>query len=503
MPQYAGASIPDTGAAERPRPRPEYRQIGQSQFLKAAPATVPATEPKRRILLVDDDPEICSVMSSYLAARGYAPRVKSSVESALETLDSEDIDVVLTDLYLGEGTGLDICRAVSANRPNVPVIVITGLGDMKSVSDVMRAGGKDFILKPFSLDALDDALERVQMRMNPSIKTLDPVPHHFEGYDRLIGRSRSMRVVSELIAKSASSNANVFIVGESGTGKELVARALHAESGRADKPFVAINCAAMPEALLESELFGHARGAFTDAKVNRRGLFLEASEGTLFLDEISEMPIGMQVKLLRAVQERTVRPVGRTDEVKFDVRIISATNRNIDREVEAGRFRADLYYRLNVVRIDVPPLRERGRDIEELAEYFLSRCPNGSTVTSISPAAKTKLLNYSFPGNVRELENIIERACALATSTELQVEDLPEVVRNFQPALNPPAIEVSELLTMDKLEKKYIHQVLDAVHGNKTHAAHVLEIDRKTLTRKLQRWRLAESRARAQRPKAE
>jgi DNA-binding NtrC family response regulator len=294
-----------------------------------------------------------------------------------------------------------------------------------------------------------------------------------------------------MISRAAPSEANVLISGESGTGKELVARAIHAGSKRASGPFVAVNCAALPHTLLESELFGHTAGAFTDAKNAKEGLFVAANGGTIFLDEIGDMPVTMQVKLLRAIQERRVRPIGSSEEISFNTRIVAATNRDIDTDVDEGRFRSDLFYRLNVVRIAVPPLRSRGNDVLLLAQHFLARSVEAErkNVSTFSRTAAEKIMLYPFPGNVRELENMIERAVALAMSSEIDVQDLPEAIRSYRKTegtLNVDAVE--ELISMDELEQRYITHVLRAVAGNKTQAAHVLQMDRKTLYRKLRRW---------------
>jgi two-component system response regulator HydG len=306
--------------------------------------------------------------------------------------------------------------------------------------------------------------------------------------EALIGPSPALDRVRELIARVADSEASILITGESGTGKEVVARALHRQSPRAAHPFVALNCAAMPEALLESELFGHARGAFTDAKAAQPGLLVGAQRGTVFLDEIGDMPMGLQPKLLRVIQERTLRPIGASAEVRIDVRFISATNLDIESAVEERRFREDLFFRLNVIRIELPPLRARPSDILPLAQHFVQRFADDSKkdVTGLSPAVAERLLSYSWPGNVRELQNCMERGVALARFSELSVDDLPERVRAHKStdvvvAGNDP----TELLRMEEVERRYIFHVLEAVQGNKTAAARILGIERKTLYRKL------------------
>jgi transcriptional regulator with PAS, ATPase and Fis domain len=310
------------------------------------------------------------------------------------------------------------------------------------------------------------------------------------GTETLLGTSDGMRKTRDVIARVAHTDATVLVTGESGTGKELVARALHADSGRRDGPFVAINCAAMPESLLESELFGHAKGAFTDARASREGLFVRATGGTLFLDEIGEMPAGMQAKLLRALQERSVRPVGGYGEQSFDTRIVAATNRDLDTEVEERRFREDLFYRIDVVRIHVPPLRERGDDVHLLARTFIERhrAAGHRTVAGMTPGASARLARYPWPGNVRELQNCIESAVTMAQLDCLDVHDLPEKIRDYQTAgPTPDSDDPNALLPMEEVERRYILRVLDAAGGNKTLAAQILGFDRRTLYRKLER----------------
>jgi two-component system response regulator HydG len=307
----------------------------------------------------------------------------------------------------------------------------------------------------------------------------------------IVGSSEAMRVVLDMVARVAATDSTVLITGETGSGKELIARAVHQRSRRAAGPFVAINCAAMPETLLESELFGHARGAFTDAKVARAGLLLQASGGTLLLDEIGEMPMTVQAKLLRVLQERTFRPVGGDKEIPLDVRIVAATNRDLEVAVEEGRFREDLFYRIHVVRIEVPPLKARGNDVLELAQHQLERFAKtaGKPVKSISSAAAERLLSYDWPGNVRELQNAIERAVALTRYEELTADDLPENVRARRDSRIVVAADDPEHLPpMEEVERRYVLRVLEAVHGNKALAARVLGFDRKTLYRKMERY---------------
>jgi len=444
------------------------------------------------ILVVDDDADMLEMLKDALSARGYDAVCVQRLEPALETLRAQDFDLVLTDLKLDGESGLTVCRRANELRPDVPVIVLTAFGNMDSAVAAIRAGAYDFISKPVDLEALEITVRRAieHRRLKSELRRLSDHEPPPSGIGSLLGESAPMQRVYDLIRRVATSDASILITGESGTGKELVARALHDHSNRKNGPFIALNCAAISAQLLESELFGHVRGAFTDARNDRTGLFVESSGGTLFLDEIGEMPLEMQSKLLRALQERKVRPVGSSREVDFDTRIVAATNRDIDAAVERKEFREDLFYRINVVRISVPPLRSRGNDILLLASRFLERFSRetGKTIDGLVSDAARKLLDYDWPGNVRELENVIERAVTLTRFDKLTVDDLPERVREHQSEnFTLAAEDPSFLPTLDELETRYIARVLKAVGGNKTQAAKVLGVDRRTLYRKLDR----------------
>jgi DNA-binding NtrC family response regulator len=441
-----------------------------------------------RILVADDDRDMCELAVSSLAPRGYDVCSCETAEEALAKIEDEDFSVMLVDIHMEGKSGLELCREVAVKRPDLPVIVMTGFGTMEHAISAIRAGAYDFVTKPVSTDALALILERaIQHRaMTDELQRLRGRVHD-NTLPQIVGSGDAIRRMSELVTRLAPTETSVLINGESGTGKELVARALHEQSGRSGA-FLAINCAAVPENLLESELFGHARGAFTDARVARAGLFVEANRGTLFLDEIGEMPLAMQAKLLRALQERKVRPLGSTQEVPFNARLVTATNRDLEREVAEKRFREDLFYRVNVVRIDVPPLRQRGNDVLELAQFFLARAAqqSGKTVPFIGRAIAECLMGYDWPGNVRELENAMERAAALAHFETLTIDDLPEKIRRQSVA----PVEVggespADLPTFAVVEERYIREVLTAVGNNKTTAAKVLGFDRRTLYRKL------------------
>jgi len=448
-----------------------------------------------RVLIVDDEQSMCELIDAALARRGYQTDWRTSADQAFELLEGQDYDVVLTDISMRDMNGLELCERIVNMRPDVPVVLVTAFGSMETAVGAIRAGAYDFITKPVEMDALALVVERaVQHRtLKEEVKRLREAVDGKAAPGDMIGNSPAMRKVNELIARVAESDANVLITGESGTGKELVARALHTRSQRRQGPFVAVNCAAVPETLLESELFGHAKGAFTDARQSRSGLFVQASGGTFFLDEVAEMPLGMQPKMLRALQERKVRPVGGNMEVPFDARLITATNRDLETEVEERRFREDLYYRINVVRIEVPPLRGRGNDILLLGQHFIERAASrsGKNVVGLVSSAAEKLLSYDWPGNVRELENCVERAVALTRYDQITVEDLPEKVRNYQSShVVVASDDPSELIPMQEVERRYIQRVLKSVGGNKTQAARVLGFDRRTLYRKLERYSL-------------
>jgi two-component system response regulator HydG len=389
--------------------------------------------------------------------------------------------------------GLELCRRIVESHPDIPVIVITAFGSMEVAIEAIRAGAYDFITKPVALDTIRLTVQRAARHraLSRKVERLQQALRETREFEGLLGSSPPMRQLVDLVDRVAPSDTVVLITGESGTGKELVARALHRRSARKDGPFVAINCAAMPETLLESELFGHAKGAFTDARVDRAGLFVQASKGTLFLDEIGELPLGLQPKLLRALQERRVRPLGATAEASFDARIVAATNRDLESAVEDGRFREDLFYRIHVIEVDAPPLRVRGNDILLLAQHFIEHFAtiSGKPITGLLASAADKLLAYPWPGNVRELQNCIERAVTLCRYAEITVEDLPEKVRDHERSRIVLAIDdASDLVPMDEIERRYVTRVFDAANRNKSLAAKILGFNRKTLYRKLRQY---------------
>lgn len=448
---------------------------------------------QRRILIVDDDRSMCEMLEADLRHRGFSVSWRTSAEEGFAELGKEDFDVVLTDVKMPGTGGIALCERVVANRPDVPVVLFTAFGSLDTAVSALRAGAYDFVTKPVDLDALAHRLNlAVQHRdLLEKVKVLQRAVEESQRFEELLGTSAPMKRLYELLGRIADLESSVLLTGESGTGKEVAARALHKRSHRSKGPFVAINCAAMPETLLESELFGHTSGAFTDAKAARKGLFVQAQSGTIFLDEIAEMPLALQPKLLRALEARTVRPLGSDREVPFDVRVIAATNRDLEGAVEDGRFREDLFYRINVIQVEIPSLRARGSDVLLLAQHFVQEF-SGMTdkrVTGISESAAEKLLSYPWPGNVRELRNCIERAVALTRYDKLVIEDFPEKIRSH--STKPLLLggdDPSELVSMEEIERRYIAYVLEVTEGNKTAAATVLGLDRKTLYRKLERY---------------
>ena len=446
--------------------------------------------PQTRLLVVDDQVSMTRWLCSDLQGRGFTTEASNSPEEIVDQLPQLHFDLVLTDVRMPRLSGLELCREITARRPDIPVIVMTAFGDMEAAIEAMRAGAYDFITKPLEVDLLEIALQRAvdHRRLQIQLEKLEKQMQESSRAGVLVGETPIMLDVIGQIERAGPSGAAILITGESGTGKELVARALHDSSARKAKPFIAVNCAALPEALIESELFGHAKGAFTDARDARKGLFAQADGGTLFLDEIGDLPLNLQAKLLRVLEQQTIRPIGSDQEQAIDVRVLSATHQDLEAKVERGEFRQDLYYRLNVIEIEVPPLRARGNDVLLLAHTFLQQFAekSGKAVVGIAEPAATKLLDYDWPGNVRELRNVLERAVAMTQYDRVIVDDLPARVQQFtRNEVVFGSEDPSNLVSLAELEQRYIAHVLQMVGNNRTRAARLLGLDRKTLYRKL------------------
>jgi two-component system response regulator AtoC len=444
-----------------------------------------------RILIVDDDASLRESLALVLAAEGYEAACAADAEAALAQLDLSTPELVLCDLRMPGMDGLELLPQLVRRLPEATVIMMSAFGTAELAIEAMKRGAYDYLAKPFApsevLLALRKARERERLRRANQL--LRREVERASGEHPIVAASESMIEVLEVMERAAGFKATVLLTGESGTGKEVLARAIHAQSPRRGEAFVAVNCAAIPEALLESELFGHSKGAFTGADRARRGLFLEADAGTLFLDEVGELPTALQAKLLRVLQEEEIRPLGESKSRRIDVRVLAATARDLEAEVAAGRFREDLFYRLNVVRLAVPPLRQRPKDIPLLVDHFLARFRDtlGKPVRSISDEALEKLVAYGWPGNVRELENVVERAIILAGSDRIGLSELPQNLVAPQPGQAPAGRPTDYSLRRARrmVEVEAIQRALRATGGNRTHAARLLEISHRALLYKL------------------
>jgi two-component system response regulator AtoC len=452
----------------------------------------------RRILVVDDEENLRLVLRTMLKRAGYEVETASTGEEALEKVEAFGPDVVLTDVRMPKMSGLDLLAALRAKNSPATVIVMSAYGSVDLALEAMKAGAYDYVAKPFKPDEILLTLRKAEEReaLRRENRQLREEIRRENKFDEILAKSGSMMEIFRTITKIADYKTTVLVVGESGVGKELVARAVHRRGSRASGPFVAINCGAIPENLLESELFGHKKGAFTDANADRRGLFEEATNGTLFLDEIGELPLALQVKLLRVLQEETIRRLGDTKDVKIDVRIIAATHRDLQSEVKAGRFREDLFYRLNVLPLTIPPLRDRKEDIPLLIDHFIARNNTrlGTGIRGLDADARKSLIDYAWPGNVRELENTIERAMVLADSDLLHVQDLPERVREARDPVQMQLAsgELSIKKTTRIIEEVLIRRALQKTKGNRTRAAEVLEISHRALLYKLKDYKITD-----------
>ena len=422
-----------------------------------------------KILVVDDDNNILKVIKMRLEAEGYQVTTANKANTAMALANDEVFDFALVDLKLNGTNGIQLMESLHQLNPEMPVVILTAYGTIKSAVEAMRKGAYSYLTKPFNYDELllqtKNCLEKT--KLTKEIKSLKKMVKDRYGFDNIIGRSHKMEKVLEQVAKAADSDSTICIVGESGTGKELIAKTLHLASSRADKEFVAINCAAIPETLLESELFGYQKGAFTGAMQNKEGLIFQAQGGTFFLDEISEMPPSMQVKLLRVMQEKEIIPVGGSKAIKMDIRFIASSNKNLKEEVAEGNFREDLFYRIHVIEIELPPLRERKGDIPVLSHYFLDKLSKemNKKITGFSPKALQKLMLHSWPGNVRELQNAIESAITLGNE-DIISEDL------ILPTVNAEVNDLKPLKdAKENFEKNYLLQLIEITEGNMAQAA--------------------------------
>jgi DNA-binding NtrC family response regulator len=451
---------------------------------------------KNRILIAEDDADMRELLEEILTDAGFETIAAANGRFALAHVENEQeqIDLVLTDVQMPELKGDELLAKVRQSRSDAPVVVITAFGSVENAVEMVKKGAFSYLTKPFAtkdlLEVVRAALAQTEAaRAQARLRRELPLTNN-----KIIGASRPMRELLDLINRAGNSTSNILITGESGTGKELVARAVHDASARSKRDFVAVNCAAIPSELVESELFGHTGQAFTGARAARAGLFETADGGTLFLDEIGELPLTVQPKLLRVLQEGTIRRVGESREKSVDVRVIAATNRDLEKAVASSEFREDLYWRVNVIHLHVPPLRTRAFDIPLLVEHFLAKIAKKQTAVprQIAPEALALLTAYAWQGNVRELENTIERAVALARGAVLSVEDLPERIRDAGGNTSAMlAAAKSKRLPLDRLEREYILEILREAGGNKSRAAEILGLDRKTLYRKLDEYRAA------------
>ena len=460
---------------------------------------------QQRVLIIDDEPDICELLEITLLRMGLDTATAGTVKDAMLSIQEFKPDLCLTDMRLPDGSGFDIVRYIQREYAHIPVAVITAYGSMEAAVEALKAGAYDFVSKPVDLTKLRD-LVQTALKLSKPKNVNKPTSTNTPKGCPILGHSSSITQLKTTIAKLARSQAPVFVQGESGSGKELVARQIHDQSPRANAPFVPVNCGAIPESLMESEFFGHKKGSFTGAIEDKIGLFQAAHHGTLFLDEVADLPLGMQVKLLRAIQEKAVKPVGGTEEIAVDSRLLSATHKDLETEVVQGRFRQDLYYRLNVIKLDVPPLRDREADVLLLALHFLKVIATRWQLAEITLAktAKKALLHYSFPGNVRELENILERASTLCDNNTIQPEDLqlPEMNPIIKTAerlqakfsisdwSSPITPSFAKARGLQSNEQSLILQALEQTHWNRTAAAKLLGMTFRQLRYRIKKYQL-------------
>jgi DNA-binding NtrC family response regulator len=450
--------------------------------------------PEHKILIIDDEPAQVQALAGFLKKKDFDVEKANAGLDGLKIIEKKTIDLIITDFKMPDIDGIEVLKRAKAINPEIDVIMMTAFGSIESATEAMRAGAIDYLTKPVDLDQLEilinKALEHKQL-VSENRLLREQLAKKFK-FEQIISSSEVMEEAINVAGRAAPSKATVLITGESGTGKELVAKAIHFASPRKDKPFLAVNCAALAENLLESELFGHEKGAFTGADRQRKGRFEMANHGTLFIDEIGEIPLTTQVKLLRVLQEQTFERVGGSEPIHVDVRIVAATNRNLEELIEEGRFREDLYYRLNVVRINIPPLRKRKSDIPLLVDYFFKKysTENNKKMTDISKEAMDLLMKYDYPGNVRELENIIEQSVVLGRGDMISMRDLPMTVKGMQSESKKtdPFGEGTFVERVEAFEKELIDQALEQAQGVQTRAAKILGITERHLRYKLNKY---------------
>ncbi|MGE5486267.1 MAG: sigma-54-dependent transcriptional regulator [bacterium] len=445
-----------------------------------------------RLLVVDDDDNLRWVLQTQLEQMGYSVTTAADGETALQLMDSDPPALVLTDLKMPGMSGMDLLERIRRDYPEIPVLIITAFGTIQSAVEAMRSGAYDYLTKPIDYDELGIAVSRAleHFRLVKEVRSLRASLDRKYGFENIIGHSEALLSVLDTAARAAQSNSTILIHAETGTGKELLARAIHFNSRRRDRPFVTINCGAIPRDLLESELFGHVKGSFTGALAHKVGKVELADRGTLFLDEIGEMPGDLQVKLLRLLQNGELEKVGASAPTKVDVRFIAATHRDLRAMIEDGTFREDLYYRLAVIPLELPPLRERAEDIPELVQHFFVKAKEeqGRPGLVLPASLLPRFQNYRWPGNIRELQNVIERIVVLARGDEITLADLPDFLRRERPAVDMLQLELpSQGISLEAVEKELILRALNRFQGNQTHAARYLDISRKALIYRMEK----------------
>jgi two-component system NtrC family response regulator len=449
----------------------------------------------RTVLVVDDDESLRRVTQVQLEEEGYTVATAAGGEDALAILRQQPQDLVITDLSMPGISGVELLRRIRAEYPDTAVVLVTAFGTVETAVEAIKLGAYDYITKPVDPDSLRIVIARAleHLALREEVQTLRRALDQKDGFENIIGHSKALFYVLDMATRAAQSDVTVLIRGETGTGKELVAQGIHCNSRRKSKPLVTINCGAIPKELLESELFGHVKGAFTGAAIHKKGRIEVADGGTIFLDEVGELPLELQVKLLRLLQVREIEKIGATEKIQVDVRVIAATHRNLLAMIEDGSFREDLYYRLNVVPIELPPLRERAEDIPELVQYFFSRAreKHGRPNLRLPDALLPCFSNYSWPGNVRELENLIERIVVLAAGEEITGHDLPDVLTKPKPVAESLQIELpGQGISLESVEKELIRQALIRCNWNQTLAAKYLDLSRKTLIYRMEKFGL-------------